>query len=153
MIPLKTLCCYSFYDGLSPEQLQGIAAISDEITFEAGEMILREGELADTLYVVISGQVDIFIGAGPDGRRRIDIARIGEGDILGWSAVVTESRAASAQAATPTRLVATDGMALKALFDLDRDLAFKITWRIADVLSDRLSLMTQLLTQSFETAR
>jgi CRP-like cAMP-binding protein len=88
---------------------------------------------------------------GQEGSQRVEITRIGEGGILGWSAVVTESRAASAKAATDASLIATDGVALKGLFDVDRDLAFKIMWRVADVLSDRVSQMTHVLAQCYDS--
>ncbi len=151
MVSPETLRRFNFFDGLSMDQLRGIAVISHLLSFEAGQMILQEGEPADRLYLVASGRVNIFVCVGPDKQKRIDITTIGVGDILGWSAVVTESRAASAEAATNSVLIAIDGGALKELFELDRDLAYKITWRIADVLSNRLSRMSYRLASFFET--
>ncbi len=41
------------------EELLRIAAISGEIRFKAGEVLFRQGEIADALYIITEGRVEI----------------------------------------------------------------------------------------------
>ncbi len=151
MISPETLRRYAFFEGFTSEQVKAIARISRPISYEAGEIILREGEPADMLHIVASGQVTIFTNVGSQREKRIELDTIFKGSVLGWSAVVTEGRAASAQAATNVVLFAINGVKLKEVFEHDRDLAYKVMWRIADVLSHRLSRMNLELARHYNT--
>lgn len=149
MISPDTLLRFAFFEGFTLEQVKAIAQISRPISYEAGEIILREGEPADMLHIVASGQVTIFITVGRHHDKRIDLDTLFKGSVLGWSAVVTEGRAASAEAATNVVLFAIDGVKLKEVFEHDRDLAYKVMWRVADVLSHRLSRVNLELTRHY----
>ena len=50
------------FRGLDGDELAPVAAIAAEEQREAGEDILREGELGDALYLVVEGQVRIHRG-------------------------------------------------------------------------------------------
>jgi CRP-like cAMP-binding protein len=45
--------------GLARSQLEQIAAVGDEETFAAGEMIVREGEKGVGLYLLLDGNADV----------------------------------------------------------------------------------------------
>lgn len=68
------------------------------VTYRAGEVIIREGELGDGLYVILSGEVRVY--ATKHGQS-VDLATAGLGDVLGEHALLTGApRAASAIALT-----------------------------------------------------
>lgn len=70
-------------------------------SFEAGELIFREGEPSDAAYVIISGQVEIIIGL--DGARPKTIGALGKGEIFGeMGAIDDQPRSASARAKEAT---------------------------------------------------
>jgi CRP-like cAMP-binding protein len=72
------------------------------LSFKAGDVIFKEGEPAETLYVVKSGQVEIRLG-----NRLLDT--LPELSIFGEMALIDHSpRSATAVAATDTTLVPVD---------------------------------------------
>ena len=70
------------FEGLTPEQLELIAGCGSNVRFGEGELLFREGDEADTFYVVRHGSValETFV---PGARRRHDRdARGGRGGRL-----------------------------------------------------------------------
>jgi CRP-like cAMP-binding protein len=50
------------FEFTSTEDLAHIAAITDEVQFQAGETIFEEGEISDAMYMVIEGKVRLTRG-------------------------------------------------------------------------------------------
>jgi CRP-like cAMP-binding protein len=74
----------------------------DIVLFAPGDVIIRAGEPADAMYVIIDGNVDIRLAD-----KSIDVA--GRGEIIGEMALVDQSnRSASVHALTPLRLARID---------------------------------------------
>jgi CRP-like cAMP-binding protein len=74
----------------------------DAESFEAGQIVFKEGDAGDAMYAVIDGTVDLVHG----GRT---VETVESGGILGEMALVDKSpRSASAIAATSARLVRVD---------------------------------------------
>src|SRR5262247_2751400 len=48
------------FDGLSDEQLGDLLAAGDEVHFESGDVLFREGEAADFWWVLLSGRVELL---------------------------------------------------------------------------------------------
>ena len=51
--------------------------------FDAGEVILREGDLANRFYLIESGKV--VLDSGEEFGEPVVVGTIGAGDLLGWS--------------------------------------------------------------------
>lgn len=69
--------------------------------FTAGETIFTEGSTADKAYIIESGYVEIFVGAGDDS---LQLNVLGSGDIFGEMGIIDASpRSASAKALSPCR--------------------------------------------------
>ena len=82
---------------LDPADLQQVARIATERAFAVGEVIARQGEMGDALYIVMSGAVRV----DQDGR---EIARRGPGDAIGEMSIVSAiPRIATLTAAEDTR--------------------------------------------------
>jgi len=74
----------------------------DIVLFEPGDVIIKAGEPADAMYVIIDGNVDIRLAD-----QSVDVA--GRGAIIGEMALVDQSsRSASVHALTPVRLARID---------------------------------------------
>lgn len=72
------------------------------LSFEAGDVVFREGDPGDRMFTVIEGQVDIFVGD-----HLIDTTEAG--GLLGEMAVIdTQPRSATAVARTSAKLVPID---------------------------------------------
>lgn len=69
-------------------------------TYEAGELIFREGQASDAAYLIVSGQVEIVIGLD-EGRPKI-VGLLGKGEIFGeMGAIDNQPRSATARAKGP----------------------------------------------------
>lgn len=81
--PLPPLEQHPFLRGLSPEQVNSIACNIREQSFPAGALLLREGEQADTLYLLRSGRVALELNVPGKGATLLETLKAG--DILGLS--------------------------------------------------------------------
>src|SRR4051794_5736380 len=79
-----------------------LAAGAQQVTVHAGEWLFRAGEPGDSLYVVLTGRLEIVIEGNPDKVIRI----LGRGDSVGELALLTESpRSASVRARRDSELL------------------------------------------------
>lgn len=60
----------SLFDELPPDMIRGLADLCSVRSYEAGEILFREGERADGLHIVAEGQVKVC-RYGMDGREQI----------------------------------------------------------------------------------
>jgi len=92
---------------LQPSDLEILAGKFHAIRFQRGEVIFREGEPADRLFLVDRGRVKLSI-ATPAGQELL-IAVLGRGSIFGELAVIDRGpRAMDARAMEDTRVYALD---------------------------------------------
>lgn len=93
---LKSIDLFSQIPG---EDLSQIAQITDEVHFEEGDEVVREGEPGDSLYLVIEGKVRVHRG-------RQSLAELGERQVFGeMSLLDSEPRSASVSALTDLTLL------------------------------------------------
>ncbi|MBN2360951.1 MAG: cyclic nucleotide-binding domain-containing protein [Deltaproteobacteria bacterium] len=84
---------------IAGEDLAQIAQIADEVEFDQDQMIIREGDLGDSLFLIISGQVRVH----QDER---EIAQLGERQVFGEMALLdSEPRSASVTALSDVTLL------------------------------------------------
>lgn len=100
--------------------------------YRDGEVIIRQGEAADGLFVVLAGQLEIL--SEHDGREtRIRIA--GEGELIGEMAVFERQvRSATVRALGEARLLTVDRKNFLRRINEDPSLAF----RIVETMSRRI---------------
>lgn len=66
-------------EGMTPEELDFLSGFLERKTFKAGETICREGELAEQMYFVESGQVSVWFRIDRARKRRLNVIT------KGWS--------------------------------------------------------------------
>src|SRR3954471_15293688 len=92
------------FAGLSSTELEELAKVAVPRTYEAGQVVFREGDEGDTCFVVRFGAVKI---TREHGGRTIALAELRAGDMFGeLSMFGGEVRSATAQALEPTAAVA-----------------------------------------------
>ena len=90
------------FEETSEEILTEIARILEEVEVAPGEDIFRKGDIGDSMYIVVEGQVRVY-----DGERTINV--LGEKEIFGELALLDpEPRSASVSATQPSRLFRLD---------------------------------------------
>lgn len=99
---------------LDGEALAAIAAIATPVALDAGDALVRQGELGDALYVVVAGTLDVVLEL--EGGARQTLARLGPGDCVGELAFLTKrSRAATVVAREPANALRIAADALEAV--------------------------------------
>jgi CRP-like cAMP-binding protein len=87
------------FNEVTTEQLAFIASIAEEITVDAGDVLYRENDPPDGMYVVISGAITAVRG-------RESIERIGPNGSFGvWALFDNQPRLTGAEAAEPSRVL------------------------------------------------
>ena len=89
---------------LGPATVGFLRSAGEEVTYQAGEIVVRRGEQQEYFYVVIEGVVELSIGESE--ARRPPLARLGEGGIFGAESVFAkEGAAVDSIAVTDVRLL------------------------------------------------
>jgi CRP/FNR family transcriptional regulator, cyclic AMP receptor protein len=125
------------FNGMSDEHLALIAGCAQNKVFEDGEYLMREGNPANTFFVIRHGRVamEIFV---PE-RGGVTIETIDDGDLLGWSWLVPPFREyLDARALGPVHVVAFDAACLRGKADEDRVLGYELMRRFIPVIVERL---------------
>src|SRR3954466_8959809 len=78
------------FEAMGPEDLRRVAEVAVPRSFEAGQVIFREGDASDTCYIVRSGHARAIRAHG-DGRT-LTLAHFGPGDIFGELAMFHHER-------------------------------------------------------------
>lgn len=103
--PVRLLQSVPAFRALPPETLRDLIGKLEEEPYPAGAVVVREGEPADRLFVIIEGEVEVSI-AGPEGR--VPLSRLSEGELFGEIGLLTARRQRSARvSAVRPLLVAT----------------------------------------------
>jgi len=97
------------FEGLSPEELQSIAALCQARTFQAGEIITTQGDRGGELFLVFQGLVEVTTSLPSSGEAPRTVVTLGPGQIVGEMSLVDRGpRSATVRALT-------DGALLQAL--------------------------------------
>ncbi len=93
------------FRGLSQRQARIFALMSNLHTLPANTRLITEGDGAGSIYIVIEGELSIFMGNGDD---KIDLATIRRGDVVGEGGYFGQRRTANVDTLTTTRLLRFD---------------------------------------------
>lgn len=131
-----------FYQ-LTPTQLELIANICQEVTYHVGDLIFQENSSSKELYVIVQGEVDIFINhadANSGDQKESVIARLRRGQSFGEIALVDEGlRSASARGAQKdTRLLAIQRAKLIMLCETYPQLGYRLMYNLAADLAMKI---------------
>lgn len=138
---------HPFLKGLKPEHLRVLAQCAMPVQFEPGDLIVREGDVANRFYLIQQGRIALEMER-PD-RDPIPIQTLGSGEVLGWSwFFLPYYWHFSARATEVTRAIFFYGTRLREHCEDDHDLGFELAKRVSQVLMQRFTAtMRQLLEQ------
>lgn len=96
----------SLFLDLHADEIALLAELCQEVTFEPGDVIFREHEQGDCLYIVEEGTVEVLYGPDDSERAPQVIAVVGRGEFFGEMSMLEKStRSATVRAASRTRLL------------------------------------------------
>ena len=135
---IETLREIRFLHDIGPMHLEQIAKISRVRDFKEGDVVFRQGDAAQHVYMVVAGNVSLEICAAGSGCKQI--LTLGPGELLGWSAVLEQlSFTARARAVAATRLVEINVAQLLGMCDQDPQFGYALMRQVALALAKRLS--------------
>jgi CRP/FNR family cyclic AMP-dependent transcriptional regulator len=133
-----------FFSGLSRARLQLLADNARQTWFESGELIFRDGDLANRFYLIVEGKV--ALESSGDSTHTVLLQTIGAGQLLGWSWMFSPYIwHLHARALEPTEAIFLSGTRLRDLCETDHDLGYEVFRRVAEVMMQRLHAMRRLL--------
>ncbi len=120
------------FSGIDPELHKRLAAKSHVCHLAAGQWLYREHELADAMYVVRAGRLEVV-----DEAAGAVIRELGRGDALGELALLTGSpRSASVRAARATDIIAIDQADFEELLHSSPELSLALNRSLGRQLRD-----------------
>jgi CRP-like cAMP-binding protein len=83
---------------IDPARLKLLAFTSDRLSYDEGDVLFRQNEISDSIYVIVEGTVGVFATATRD---RVKLAELGPGKIVGEMGVLCDQpRSATVEAAS-----------------------------------------------------
>ena len=128
-IPLFAQC--------SKKDLRDITRLTEEVAFDEGTVVMREGERGSEVFVIVDGILEV--SRGGDG----NLAEVGAGQVVGEIALLSnQPRSATVTAATSVRALRIGGAEFLDLLERMPLLWLKITRALADRIAndERLQL-------------
>ena len=133
-------------NGLTEEQLAQIAAVCREREFQAGEVIVRQREPTDELYIIESGSAEVDLSGSwtclgalaPEGPQAL--ISLGQGQVFGEMALVdTGLRSATVRcSANGTRVLMISRHDLIGLCERNTDIGYRVMRNLAADISFKL---------------
>ena len=138
------LASTDFFAGADPLVLAEIAARSTERALIRGDVLFREGDMADCLYIVTRGRLAIVMVNEFD-RRETVVSLMEPGDLFGEMAMLDDGpRSAMARSLEPSGVLC---IPYEAVLDAFR-LRPEMLWGVSRLLAQRLRVMDETLADS-----
>jgi CRP/FNR family cyclic AMP-dependent transcriptional regulator len=145
MSVIKLLQCSELFADLQPEQIEQIAALSYEVAYNAGDIIIQENEPSDEMYIIRDGMVEVLVSQGvvpdvPGPPQLSTLVRLGQGQVFGEIALVDRgARSATVRCVLDgTVLILIPRQAFWSLCDSDNEIGHVVMRNIAADLSFKL---------------
>lgn len=137
MISTELLRRYPYFTAGGEYALKAITMFAEEVTLEAEDILVNEDDPADTIFVVVSGAMEVEARLGDGSSEVVDT--LVPGDLLGWSAMFANRRySASCVAQSESKLVALDGAKLRALCAENSRLGLNLMSEVVKAVGHRL---------------
>jgi CRP-like cAMP-binding protein len=134
---VESLGKVQLFTGIRAEGLKRVASICSEESFRLGDIVFREGEVGDKLYIILDGKIRISREVSGMGEEALAV--LGVGQAFGEMALIDDfPRSADARVHERCRLLVLSKDALEDLLFLDKDLGYEVLWNFVRILSTRL---------------
>jgi CRP/FNR family transcriptional regulator, cyclic AMP receptor protein len=128
---------HAFFAGLDSAYLSLLAGCASNEFFPAGSFLFREGDPAQTFYLIREGRLALEIAA--PGRGALVVQTLGEGEVAGFSWLIEPHRwEFDGRAIDEVRAVRMDGTCLRGKCEADPRLGYDLMRRFAALTTSRL---------------
>ena len=141
--PADLLAAVDLFKELRPDELQRLAEQTTRESLRRGDVVFREGDEPDRLYVVIQGRIAIS-KRSVDGREAV-VALVEDGDLFGeMGFFLPLGRSAEARALEPSTLLCLPFTPVREIYE-ERP---QLLWGVVSMLADRVRIMDDVLADS-----
>lgn len=138
---------YLFRD-LNETHLELILMICEEIAYDAGDVIFRQDEPGDALYIVGRGEVEVFLETGGE---ELELALLGEKETFGESILIEAGgRSAGIRCHTPVQLLRLPRRQIVRLMANYPEIGYRILHRMAADLMLKLQSANRRLRRAYK---
>jgi len=133
----KQLENLEFFGDLEAEHREWLAEHATQKRFEDGQLVARQGDMADRFFLVLEGELVVEVPAlvGPS----LEVTRLGPGKIFGWSWLIEPYRwHFNARAAGATRVLEFDGLAILERAEAEPKFGYALLRRFSALMGTRL---------------
>jgi CRP/FNR family transcriptional regulator, cyclic AMP receptor protein len=128
---------HPFLSSIPISSLRRLAAHVRSHTYPAGEQLFREGQIANSFYLIRHGLVRLDLEVA--GRGHVEVETLGSDSALGWSWLFSPYRwQLTATAVERTSVLVFDTDALQIVMASDPPLGYELMRRFSAVMFDRL---------------
>lgn len=128
---------HPFLVGMNRTNLSLLTDCAIAVNFKKGQIILREGDLANRFYLIESG--DVVLESGRDFGKPMIVDRIGAGDLLGWSWMFAPyTWHFTARAVELTSAIFFYGTILREYCERDHSLGYELFKRMSPIMLKRM---------------
>ena len=128
---------HEFLKHLSPAQSALLVSCAKNVRIDSGGFLMREGEPADSFFLLRKGRVALEIAV--PGKGPVQMESLGAGDMLGLSWLFPPYRVdLDARAVEPVVALAFDGACLRGKIESDHDLGYELLRRVLEETVKRL---------------
>jgi CRP/FNR family transcriptional regulator, cyclic AMP receptor protein len=125
-----------FFTGLSAAEIQLLAPFFAPQTWVAGTVVFEQGDYAEYLYLVVSGELTIRYK--PDDGPMMNMTHVQPGGIFGWSAAMgNPTYTSGAVCALDSEVLRIRGADLRMLCEKNPDLGKVILDRLSAIIAER----------------
>ncbi len=118
---------------LSDREILRILQVTEVVSYKDGELVIREGDRGEELFIVLNGTVRVKRGGA-------ELTRLTQGDHVGEMALVrSQPRSASVESVGDSELMLIRRTDFFEILRKEHQLAVKLLWQFLGVLADRLA--------------
>jgi CRP-like cAMP-binding protein len=127
----------AIFKDLDDGELERVAEVCREMSFEGGDYVFREGEAGNRLYLILEGEVRISRTIPGSGEEALAILK--PGSLFGEMSVFDRSeRSTDAISNGGCKCLTISRSDFELLLDFNREIAYKVLWSCVRLLSHRL---------------
>ena len=147
MLSPETLRRFPLFASLEDDVLKQFAIAGEFCQKRKNLWLFREGNRADSLYLILEGEIMILVPLGSKVIQHVGISKLSEGEIFGWSALVEPYQyQLGAKTDSSCTLAKFNGVKLCEIMTHNPYVGYIMMSRITQVIGERLiNLRTQFV--------
>ncbi|UCD71990.1 MAG: cyclic nucleotide-binding domain-containing protein [Syntrophobacterales bacterium] len=150
MASIEVLKKVNLFESLSDDQLNAIAKLGQEKSFEPGEEIFKQGQKSKTLYVLLDGMVTLRIKAEEEIDLMAETLRE-TGSVFGTASLMKPYISnVTARCLKPSRTLAVDSAEFQEIIKQDPLMGFEVMTKLAQLYFNRLNTTRAAITNLFK---